>query len=331
MVEVILDRAGQKGTGGWAVGRARLRGAGAEHRRGGRGALALGTEAPSGSRRRPAAGTGGPGPRGAGDWTVCATRCSRPSSAPTPRASRSWRRAPRHGWALDLGPVATIWRGGCIIRARFLDRIKEAYDRQPELANLLLDPYFAELIGKAQAGLREVGRRPRPARHRRAGARLGAGLLRRLPLGPPAGQPDPGAARLLRRPHLRADRPVGQLPQRLGQPLGLRHGDRADGGERLRQDLGRGAAGASARRRVRRGRRLPSARQRRQDAPGCPARRCRSPAVARDARRRDRPLARRWPAAPWCSPARRSSGATARSCAAGGRGALRLSQGQPSR
>ena len=40
--------------------------------------------------------------------------------------------------------MATIWRGGCIIRARFLDRIKEAYDRNPKLANLLLDDYFRE-------------------------------------------------------------------------------------------------------------------------------------------------------------------------------------------
>ena len=50
-----------------------------------------------------------------------------------------------HGWGLDLGTVATIWRGGCIIRARFLDRIREAYARDPTLANLMLDPYFAAL------------------------------------------------------------------------------------------------------------------------------------------------------------------------------------------
>ena len=47
-------------------------------------------------------------------------------------------------WDLKLGDMATIWRGGCIIRARFLDRIKEAYDRDPKLANLLLDDYFRE-------------------------------------------------------------------------------------------------------------------------------------------------------------------------------------------
>ena len=47
-------------------------------------------------------------------------------------------------WDLKLGDMATIWRGGCIIRARFLDRIKEAYDRDPKLTNLLLDDYFQE-------------------------------------------------------------------------------------------------------------------------------------------------------------------------------------------
>ncbi len=54
-------------------------------------------------------------------------------------------------WAIDLGRVATIWRGGCIIRARFLNRIREAYDDQPELATLLAAPYFADAV-KANVG-----------------------------------------------------------------------------------------------------------------------------------------------------------------------------------
>jgi 6-phosphogluconate dehydrogenase len=49
-------------------------------------------------------------------------------------------------WAIDLGRVATIWRGGCIIRARFLNRIREAYDEQPELPTLLAAPFFADVI-----------------------------------------------------------------------------------------------------------------------------------------------------------------------------------------
>ncbi|MDO4761738.1 MAG: NADP-dependent phosphogluconate dehydrogenase [Corynebacterium sp.] len=47
-----------------------------------------------------------------------------------------------HGWNVDPRDLATIWRGGCIIRAKFLNRIREAYDTNPELATLLLDPYF---------------------------------------------------------------------------------------------------------------------------------------------------------------------------------------------
>ncbi len=64
--------------------------------------------------------------------------------------------AQEHGWTLHPGEIATIWRGGCIIRARFLNRIKEAYDTQPDLANLLLAPYFTDAVAKAQAGWRRV-------------------------------------------------------------------------------------------------------------------------------------------------------------------------------
>jgi 6-phosphogluconate dehydrogenase len=61
-----------------------------------------------------------------------------------------------HGWDLDLGTIAAIWRGGCIIRARFLDWIKDAYARDPALANLMLDPHFAATLADAQDGLRTV-------------------------------------------------------------------------------------------------------------------------------------------------------------------------------
>lgn len=60
------------------------------------------------------------------------------------------------GWSLHPGEIATIWRGGCIIRARFLDRIKDAYAQRPDLANLLLDPYFTEAIRRGQTGWRHV-------------------------------------------------------------------------------------------------------------------------------------------------------------------------------
>jgi 6-phosphogluconate dehydrogenase len=57
---------------------------------------------------------------------------------------------------LKLGDMATIWRGGCIIRARFLDRIKEAYDRNPKLSNLLLDDYFREGVVRTEGAWRNV-------------------------------------------------------------------------------------------------------------------------------------------------------------------------------
>jgi len=61
-----------------------------------------------------------------------------------------------YNWKLNFGEIAMIWRGGCIIRARFLQKIKEAYDRDPKLTNLLLDPYFKKQVTKAQANWRLV-------------------------------------------------------------------------------------------------------------------------------------------------------------------------------
>ncbi|MFC9585349.1 NADP-dependent phosphogluconate dehydrogenase [Streptomyces yangpuensis] len=61
-----------------------------------------------------------------------------------------------YGWNVDLGAVASLWRGGCIIRAAFLDRIRAAYDARPDLPSLLADERFAEEIGAAQEGWRSV-------------------------------------------------------------------------------------------------------------------------------------------------------------------------------
>ncbi|KAB0641297.1 6-phosphogluconate dehydrogenase [Burkholderia stagnalis] len=61
-----------------------------------------------------------------------------------------------YGWNLDLGTIAKIFRAGCIIRARFLQKITEAYAKDAALANLLLDPYFQEIAANYQASLREV-------------------------------------------------------------------------------------------------------------------------------------------------------------------------------
>lgn len=61
-----------------------------------------------------------------------------------------------YGWDLQYGDIAMIFRGGCIIRAQFLQNIKDAYDRDANLANLLLDPYFKEIVETYQDALREV-------------------------------------------------------------------------------------------------------------------------------------------------------------------------------
>ncbi len=61
-----------------------------------------------------------------------------------------------YGWNLNNGGIALMWRGGCIIRSVFLGKIKEAFDRMPNLTNLLLDPFFKEKVLTAQSGWRSV-------------------------------------------------------------------------------------------------------------------------------------------------------------------------------
>jgi len=62
----------------------------------------------------------------------------------------------KKNWGLDFGGIASIWRGGCIIRARFLNRITEAYREDPALVNLMLAPFFNELLNRTQQNWREV-------------------------------------------------------------------------------------------------------------------------------------------------------------------------------
>src|SRR5205807_6490353 len=71
------------------------------------------------------------------------------------------------GWSIHNGAVALMWRGGCIIRSVFLGKIKEAFDRNPGLANLLVDPFFTAELGRAQAGWRRA---------------VGAGVANGIPL-----------------------------------------------------------------------------------------------------------------------------------------------------
>ncbi len=64
--------------------------------------------------------------------------------------------AKTYGWELNYGDIALMWRGGCIIRSAFLGKIKEAFDHNPDLSNLLLDPFFKNTVEEAQTSLRKV-------------------------------------------------------------------------------------------------------------------------------------------------------------------------------
>jgi len=64
--------------------------------------------------------------------------------------------AKTYGWNLNYGGIALMWRGGCIIRSVFLGKIKEAFDQNPALTNLLLDPYFTKKIADLLPGWRKV-------------------------------------------------------------------------------------------------------------------------------------------------------------------------------
>jgi 6-phosphogluconate dehydrogenase len=159
LVEAILDKAGQKGTGKWTS----------------ESALDLGIAAPTiaeavfarcisavkEERTMAATVLSGPSARFGGDRkefveaihdALYASKiCSYAQGFSLMRAA-----AVEYRWDLRYGEIASIWRGGCIIRARFLGRIKEAYDREPGLANLILDPYFRGIVTAAQGRWRRV-------------------------------------------------------------------------------------------------------------------------------------------------------------------------------
>jgi 6-phosphogluconate dehydrogenase len=159
LVELILDKAGQKGTGKWTS----------------QSALDLGTPAPTIAEavfarcisaikeERVAASQQLKGPEGKyqGDKAafVDAIRealyaskiCSYAQGFALMRDAGK-----EYKWDLKFGELAKIWRGGCIIRARFLHRITEAFTNNPALANLLLDPYFKQIVEGAQPNWRKV-------------------------------------------------------------------------------------------------------------------------------------------------------------------------------
>jgi 6-phosphogluconate dehydrogenase len=159
MVEVILDKAGQKGTGTWTS----------------QTALELGIAAPTIAEavfarcisaikdQRVAASKELTGPeakytgdkkdfvKAIHDALYASKICSYAQGFALMAAA-----AKDYNWDLDFGQIAMIWRGGCIIRAHFLYRIKESFDRKINLANLLLDPYFKEIVQNAQPAWRKV-------------------------------------------------------------------------------------------------------------------------------------------------------------------------------
>ncbi len=159
-VDIVLDAAGQKGTGKWTINSALDLGIPAPTMA--EAVFARNVSALKDERVKAAALLTGParsadtGP--ARDWVRCvrdALYCSKICSyaqgfALMSAASR------QNGWNLKLGEIAMIFRGGCIIRARFLQKIFEAYQRDPALANLLLDPYFAGVVKENQANWRAV-------------------------------------------------------------------------------------------------------------------------------------------------------------------------------
>lgn len=142
--------------------------------------------------------------------------------------------AKEYGWDIDLAAVARIWRGGCIIRAKFLNRISEAFESGEANVSLLFAPYFKNAIENAEKSWRNVVAQaainglPTPAFASSLSYFDGPAFQAS------AGRPHPGPARLLRRPHLPARGPAGRVPHPVGRagaarkskpdsPLSLKH------------------------------------------------------------------------------------------------------------
>jgi 6-phosphogluconate dehydrogenase len=159
LVDLILDAAGQKGTGKWTVNSALDLGS----------PLTLITEAvfarslsaQKDERVAASAVLKGPETRFTGDVKAfiddveMALYASKIISYAQGFALMS-AMSRESGWTINSGGVALMWRGGCIIRSVFLGKIKEAFDRNAKLTNLLVDPYFAAEVERAQAGWRRA-------------------------------------------------------------------------------------------------------------------------------------------------------------------------------
>ena len=149
LVDVIVDAAEQKGTGRWTVKSALDLGVPVTGI-----AEAVFARALSGSRDQRAAargltgGTLGAAPTDAAQFTedIRAALYASKIVAYAQGFDQIAAGSAEYGWNVDRAALATIWRGGCIIRAQFLNRIKEAYDADPDLPSLILAPYFRDAI-----------------------------------------------------------------------------------------------------------------------------------------------------------------------------------------
>ena len=159
VVDVILDTAGQKGTGKWTSVAALDYGVAAPTVA--EAVFARCMSAMKDERVAAAKALKGPRAKFTGDreafiedvrQALYASKiCSYAQGFQLMRAA-----AAEQKWTLDYGSIALMWRGGCIIRARFLGDIKAAFDRKPKLANLLLDPYFKKAVRSSQKAWRRV-------------------------------------------------------------------------------------------------------------------------------------------------------------------------------
>ncbi|MGI8575393.1 MAG: NADP-dependent phosphogluconate dehydrogenase [Egibacteraceae bacterium] len=159
LVDVIVDEASQKGTGRWTAQDALELGAASTTIT----AAVFARVVSSFKQQREAAAQrlAGPQPSSDGDPDQLVEDVQEALYAAKVVAyaqgfSQLAEASEEHGWELDPGTVATIWRDGCIIRARFLDRIKEAFDSEPDLSSLLLADRFREATADAQERWRRV-------------------------------------------------------------------------------------------------------------------------------------------------------------------------------
>ena len=158
-VDVVLDRASQKGTGAWTVQNAAEVGVPTT-------GIAEATFARSLSGSVPERQAGRGLPAGTEDVPVADPAAFIEDVRRALYASKMVaysqgfelirKASEENGWNVDLGAMARIWRGGCIIRAVFLNRITEAYERDPKLPLLLADPYFFGEIGKSVESWRRI-------------------------------------------------------------------------------------------------------------------------------------------------------------------------------